>query len=377
MKRYGSFGKNVAALLLLIALISLLLPGCQINAGGQVTKLSGLDIVSTGARMGVTYASNGNIDDSFVIKDNFTWGNMKSSFSYVQKLGQVKESAAVIAVCMLPVLLCILSMLMTWAAVGKKTMVVPTFLLILTVVEQLIIVLGFNTIQNMIVGYASDVSGVAVGKGPLSLLIGVYLFTILCVAALIIIMLLWLTHGFDRPERKRRYSDGDSDDSDDDDRRRSGRRRKRRRSKRSRRDKKKQKDKDSKEDRKKDDDNNDQKENTDNLTGRIQGNSGMYLGMDIDLSSGDKWTLGTTKEALDGIKGGHVRDISKITDANCTIKYNSGKNVYTISSHSDQDIIIRNKKSGQRAKLIKGQTRTIDSDSVVFVGRDGSSIRFR
>ena len=45
LKRYGSFGKNFAALLLLIALISLLLPCCQINAGGQVTKLSGLDIV--------------------------------------------------------------------------------------------------------------------------------------------------------------------------------------------------------------------------------------------------------------------------------------------------------------------------------------------
>lgn len=399
MKRYGSFGKNLAALLMLMALLSLLLPCCKIGAGSEVVKLSGLDMFKTGIKMGLNYTNNGYIDDTFVIKGTFMWGDLKKCFTYVKEFGQVKELIAVAVLGIMPVLLCVLSMLMTWSAIGKKTMFLPTLFIGIVVFEQVLIVTGVDTIQEMILGYASNVSGSNMQDKVFGLLIGEYLFTILCAVALLIVIVLWMTDGFDRPEKKRssrrnsydnREEDSDNAEEDDENRRkRRGSRRKRRDSKRrNRRDRKKRKNKrgtkkrdnrKSEKQKSQNDDENNSKQSAgaEILVGRIYGNSGIYLGMDIDISEDGKFTLGTTSEALKCIQGGNIHDLPKIANANCIIKYNSARNVYLISSHSDQDIIIRNYNSGYRLKLIKGQTRTIDSESIIFVGRDGSSVRLR
>lgn len=45
MRTYGRLLKNIAAIALLLALLSMLLPFCKFSAGGQEMTLSGLDVV--------------------------------------------------------------------------------------------------------------------------------------------------------------------------------------------------------------------------------------------------------------------------------------------------------------------------------------------
>ena len=49
---YGRLLKNIAAIALLLALLSMLLPFCKFSAGGQEMTLSGLDVVKAGGRAG-------------------------------------------------------------------------------------------------------------------------------------------------------------------------------------------------------------------------------------------------------------------------------------------------------------------------------------
>ena len=55
MRAYGRFMKNTAALLLLLALLSLLLPFCRFQAGGQDMTLSGVEVLTAGGKAGYTY----------------------------------------------------------------------------------------------------------------------------------------------------------------------------------------------------------------------------------------------------------------------------------------------------------------------------------
>ena len=50
MRTYGRLLKNIAAIALLLALLSMLLPFCKFSAGGQEMTLSGLDVVKAGGR---------------------------------------------------------------------------------------------------------------------------------------------------------------------------------------------------------------------------------------------------------------------------------------------------------------------------------------
>ena len=50
MRTYGRLLKNIAAIALLLALLSMLLPFCEFSAGGQEMTLSGLDVVKAGGR---------------------------------------------------------------------------------------------------------------------------------------------------------------------------------------------------------------------------------------------------------------------------------------------------------------------------------------
>ena len=108
MRTYGRLLKNIAAIALLLALLSMLLPFCKFSAGGQEMTLSGLDVVKAGGRAGYTYLTEGRVADTFVLKAPVTVGTVKSSLSYVQGVGQMRLLAVCAIAALLPVLLCFL-----------------------------------------------------------------------------------------------------------------------------------------------------------------------------------------------------------------------------------------------------------------------------
>ena len=103
MRTYGRLLKNIAAIALLLALLSMLLPFCKFSAGGQEMTLSGLDVVKAGGRAGYTYLTEGRVADTFVLKAPITVGTVKSSLSYVQGVGQMR----LLAVCAIAALPCL------------------------------------------------------------------------------------------------------------------------------------------------------------------------------------------------------------------------------------------------------------------------------
>ena len=69
MRKHGRLMKNIAGLLLLLALLSLLLPFCKFNAGDGNMTLSGIEVIKTGGKAGYTYFKEGRLSENYVIKD--------------------------------------------------------------------------------------------------------------------------------------------------------------------------------------------------------------------------------------------------------------------------------------------------------------------
>lgn len=187
MRNYGRFLKNIAGILLLLAMVSLLLPFCRFPVGGQEITLSGMDVLSAGAKAGYTYLTNGQLADDYVLKAPLTVGTMKSALTFVQ--GNVDSrllTAGAVAV-LLPLLLCLLAMCMLFLARGKKTMVLPTVFTLLVLAEMLVALFGLAELHPY-------------------LRIGVYLFTLLHGIAWILILIGWVTGGYRRPEEKSKDS---------------------------------------------------------------------------------------------------------------------------------------------------------------------------
>ena len=61
MRGYGRFIKNISAMLLLVALLSLLLPFCHFQAKGQDITLSGIEVLTAGGKAGYVYWKDGNV----------------------------------------------------------------------------------------------------------------------------------------------------------------------------------------------------------------------------------------------------------------------------------------------------------------------------
>lgn len=187
MRNYGRFLKNIAGILLLLAMVSLLLPFCRFLVGGQEITLSGMDVLSAGAKAGYTYLTNGRLADDYVLKAPLTVGTMKSVLTFVQ--GNVDSrllTAGAVAV-LIPLLLCFLAMCMLFLARGKKTMVLPTVFTLLVLAEMFVALFGLAELHPY-------------------LQIGVYLFTLLHGIALILILIGWVTGGYRRPEEKSKDS---------------------------------------------------------------------------------------------------------------------------------------------------------------------------
>ena len=177
MRTYGRLLKNIAAIALLLALLSMLLPFCKFSAGGQEMTLSGLDVVKAGGRAGYTYLTEGRVADTFVLKAPITVGTVKSSLSYVQGVGQMRLLAVCGIAALLPVLLCFLSVGMLFLAEGKKTMLLPTLFTSLVLAELLVVLTVFPALHSF-------------------LLAGIYFFTLLHGVAWILIQTGWITGGY-------------------------------------------------------------------------------------------------------------------------------------------------------------------------------------
>ena len=177
MRTYGRLLKNIAAIALLLALLSMLLPFCKFSAGGQEMTLSGLDVVKAGGRAGYTYLTEGRVADTFVLKAPITVGPVKSSLSYVQEAGQTRLLAVCAIAALLPVLLCFLSVGMLFLAEGKKTMILPTLFTSLVLAELLVVLTVFPALHSF-------------------LLAGIYFFTLLHGVAWILILTGWITGGY-------------------------------------------------------------------------------------------------------------------------------------------------------------------------------------
>lgn len=187
MRNYGRFLKNIAGILLLLAMVSLLLPFCRFLVGGQEITLSGMDVLSAGAKAGYTYLTNGQLADDYVLKAPLTVGTMKSVLTFVQGNVDSRLLAAGAVAVLIPLLLCFLAMCMLFLARGKKTMVLPTVFTLLVLAEMLVALFGLAELHPY-------------------LQIGVYLFTLLHGIALILILIGWVTGGYRRPEEKSKDS---------------------------------------------------------------------------------------------------------------------------------------------------------------------------
>ena len=187
MRNYGRFLKNIAGILLLLAMVSLLLPFCRFLVGGQEITLSGMDVLSAGAKAGYTYLTNGQLADDYVLKAPLTVGTMKSALTFVQGNVDSRLLVAGAVAVLLPLLLCFLAMCMLFLARGKKTMVLPTVFTLLVMAEMLVALFGLAELHPY-------------------LQIGVYLFTLLHGIAWILILIGWVTGGYRRSEEKSKDS---------------------------------------------------------------------------------------------------------------------------------------------------------------------------
>ena len=187
MRNYGRFLKNIAGILLLLAMVSLLLPFCRFLVGGQEITLSGMDVLSAGAKAGYTYLTNGRLADDYVLKAPLTVGTMKSVLTFVQGNVDSRLLVAGAVAVLLPLLLCLLAMCMLFLARGKKTMVLPTVFTLLVLAEMFVALFGLAELHPY-------------------LQIGVYLFTLLHGIALILILIGWGIGGYRRPEEKSKDS---------------------------------------------------------------------------------------------------------------------------------------------------------------------------
>ena len=368
MRAYGRFMKNTAALLLLLALLSLLLPFCRFQTEGQDMSLSGVEVLTAGGKAGYIYLQQGGVPDDFVLKAPFTWGDVKEGIHYADQTGNFNLLVAAGAAVCLPVILCFLSMCMLFLAEGKKTMVLPTIFTAAVTAELLVVLVGFTALHPF-------------------LLAGVYLFAMFHIMALILILFGWTLGGYREPKKKRGKDGHDREENEDRDRRKNrdrghGRHKKSKRKKKrhSSKDSKKKddkKEKNNEKNRKKDADQgekdaDDQKQGGQEsknkripAAGSVGDGTGIYSGFSWDLSEGKSSaaTIGTTPEAMRGIETGSLKAASHIADHNCQIIYHPEDGSYTVASHAAENIrlrqggrILKQLSNGERVR-ISGQTR--------------------
>lgn len=364
MKPRGILFKNIAAFIMLAALISLLLPFCKITTPETEASVSGYDLVKAGIRTGLEYHENGHIEDGYIIKGDLTWGALKAGINVAMDNENLREAEGIALLCTLPILFCILAMILALLAIGKKSMILPTLFIALAFFEDIFLITGFQQIQNKLF---SDMANAGI---QLTLLIGIYTFTILCGLALLILMILWITGSFNLPDSDDDKSTKEKKDKKDRGAKRERRSKGRRKKKKSSRKKKK---KGGKDEKTKEDKREDKQKNSNQpakATGYMTGESGIYQGIDINLSEQEDgtFTFDVASNPADTLNR------NKSSAGNCVIQFNQATKDYTVSNHANETILLKTG-DGKLMFLTNGDSQTAGAGTVLQIGNTDNRIK--
>lgn len=393
MRKHGRLLKNISGLLLLLALLALLLPFCRFDVAGQSVTLSGTDVISAGARAGYSYIQNGQVSENLIVKDPFTWGDIRGGLAAASQAGLEKALVFGGTAAALPVLLCFLSMCLLFIAARKRGMLLPTLFTIVTCAELFFAKAAFPVLDNF-------------------LEMGCHLFTFLNAAALVLILLGWITGGYRRPpktdtaadsqskkerelsrEKKRRENSLDKGKkrthkkhSDKDSKKDSGKRKKRKKSqndadKNSRDRQSRQTDKDNTTHSVDEDSGSAQNRETAKtvsaVSGQLTDGTGLYRGYDLSMKNGQtSVTLGTTPEAVLALHNGSRSGVAQLAEHSFRISYDAASHSYTIASYSKEDICLRDPKMGTGRYLRPGDKVKVTEPAILTVNGAQNSIRF-
>lgn len=359
MKSRGIFLKNAAKLCLLIALLSLLLPCCKITTPTKSVNVSGFSVLTASAKTGYQYYKNGTIDDDYVIKGDLKWGDVKAGLAYVKNHQNLKQAKLMIGVSLLPILFCAVAMILALIAIGKVSMVLTTLFTAAAFLENIFLMKGFGEFQKSVF-VSLETSGIA-----LSLLVGVYAFTILCGVTLALFLAGWLTNSFGKEES----DDNDSAKERHKDKNRRDRRKKKTKKKTKTKTKKK-KSKDKKKDSKKEESKPESEDKMYPANGKIAGASGIYQNLSVDLNTQEasSVTLRTSAENMyTAGKNGSSSDYF-------VIAYQPRKRCYEIVNHSTAHIVVTNENGGQQL-LMNGGSKVVGGKTLLYVGNMENAIR--
>lgn len=360
MKSRGILFKNIAAVCMLLALLSLLLPFCKVTTPDKSVNVSGFDILTISARMGYHYHQNGSIEDSYQIKGNLTFGDVKSEVQYVKEQQGVESAARAVAISLFPILLCGLAMIFAVLAASKVSMFLSTLFITGAFIENIVLIKGFQKVQKQIF-MDLQITGIQLG-----LLIGFYVFTALCGFAVLILLFGWITSSFSQMEYE------EEGDYDEDLEHNSGRKRKRKQHNRKKIKKKTKRKKSSGKKEKTDNHNtNENKLGILPAKGKITGRSGMYEDIGFDLSSmeNNSIQLGTSRDGMP-VNSSHREEGKYVA-----IRYNRADKSYKIISHSNANIVLQNA-DGKQHMLVNGKHQIIGAKTIMYVGNTENKIYF-
>lgn len=328
MKLYGRIIKYIAIIIMLGAIASLMLPICTIQSGNFSATIDGIQLIKDGP-------------------------------SYLMNNKEVQKQIVIIVIALLPVVFCALSAVLTLFARGSKTMILPTVLIALAFFELALFFIGFFQFRSL---FSNKVS--------ITLLNGIYVFSALCGLAFLLLLFGWIIGGFNRPNR---YYEKKIKRVKDKKRKRARPRRRRKTEKRSRSIREMKPNKEAAQNKIEEN-----KEIVNKLEkkGVITGSKGLYDGITLDLKTAENGsvTLGTTKEAMNAIVAGSMKELGQIVGANCVVSYYPQEECYRIARHSVETIYVKTKE-GKMIQLEDGIPVNVTGGAFLYIGDTANCIK--
>lgn len=371
MKSRGILMKNTAALLMVLALVVLLLPCINVTTVDKTVDISGYDILAASVQTGLDYYKNGTIDDNYVIKGDLTWGDLKSGLNYANEQENIRQAETAVGISLLPILFSVLAIIFLLMAFNKITMVIPTLLTGAAFIENVVLIGNFQSFQEKIF-VDLKTSGV-----QLDIRIGIYVFTALCGIAFLMLLAGWITTSFSKPEPDEYTEENYKDNYEDSERKGKERKDKKdkddkKKSRRKSKSKKKKKETKEKKENKKEEKESEKTVELPKAQGKITGNSGIYDGIEFDLSTKEdkSITLGTTKENIE------LSNHDILKEEYFVIQYNPKSRLYDIQSYTNSNLVLHTS-DGQQYLLSNGSGRTVGSNTRIYVGSTDNKINLQ
>lgn len=357
MRNYGRRLKNLAALCMLLALLSLLLPFFKVEQSSKksVAEVSGWDVVTSVSKLSIHYLQKGTIEKDYTVKGDLTWQDVCQAYNSANEAAGKRMLAVSLIAIAIPVVCCFLALLLTLLAAKKKGMILPVLLLLIAIVENLFLISSFQKLVHFAAGYAAKGAEIP----DITLLIGIFAFTLLCAAALGIILFAWIIRGFEDPQKDQK-EDQKSHSRDHSSHRRKHSKKKRKKGKKDKKDKQKKKDKEEQ---------NTQQEGR--LPGNIIGKTGIFQGVSVDLSQGGTFVIGTNQQAMQMAKGIVQEDIGVLHRHSCIVQYDAAKKAYRLVSHSEEKLVICFQQS--QTVLRNTEKIAVRGNTTIYLSEDRSS----